>query len=119
MEIFKVASQQLDTQISTQNTQNTQNTRAVEHTNNEQNTKNSTQTMDSKSVNETIKKLNEDMQRLETNVRFGYNDKIDAMYVNVTEANSGKTIRKIPTEHAMKMTEYFKEAIGMLFDKKE
>ena len=39
------------------------------------------------------------------------------MYVNVMEMKTGEVIRKIPTEQAMKLSEYFKEAVGVLFDK--
>nr|WP_314889248.1 flagellar protein FlaG [uncultured Campylobacter sp.] len=33
------------------------------------------------------------------------------------EAKTGEVIRKIPTEQVMKLTETFREAIGVLFDK--
>ncbi|TKX31384.1 FlaG family protein [Campylobacter aviculae] len=63
------------------------------------------------------KKLNEQMDSLDTNVRFGYSDKIDSLYISVTEKNTGREIRKIPSEEAMRLAEYFKDAIGMIFDK--
>lgn len=64
-----------------------------------------------------VKKLNEQMDSLDTNVRFGFNDKIGSMYISVTERNTGKEIRQIPTEEAMRLAEYFRDAIGMIFDK--
>ncbi|MBM0637623.1 flagellar protein FlaG [Campylobacter sp. VicNov18] len=64
-----------------------------------------------------IEKLNEQMDSLGTNVRFGYSDKIGSMYVKVTEKSTGKEIRQIPSEEAMKLAEYFKDVIGMIFDK--
>ena len=71
----------------------------------------------SKEVKEATEKLNKQMEDLGTSIRFGYNDKIGAMYVNVMEMKTGEVIRKIPTEQAMKLSEYFKEAVGVLFDK--
>ncbi len=71
-----------------------------------------------KELDNTVKKLNDQMDSLNINIRFGFNDKIDSMYVNVTEKNTGKLIRKIPSEETMKIAEKMKEIIGMIFDKK-
>ncbi|MBS4234990.1 FlaG family protein [Campylobacter vulpis] len=62
-------------------------------------------------------KLNGQMEALGTNVRFGYNDKINSMYLSVTERTTGKEIRQIPSEEAMRLAEHFKEVVGMIFDK--
>ncbi|MFK5880891.1 MAG: FlaG family protein [Sulfurospirillum sp.] len=69
-------------------------------------------------LDKTVKNLNEQMKSLDTNVTFGFNDKIDTMFVNVMERSTGKIIRKIPTEEAMKLSEKMKEIVGMIFDKK-
>lgn len=69
-------------------------------------------------LNRTVKELNNQMEALDTNVKFGFNDKINAMFVNVMERSSGKMIRKIPTEEAMSLAEKMKEIVGMIFDKK-
>ena len=71
----------------------------------------------SEKIEEATKKLNEQMEEFGTSIRFGYNDKIQSMYVNVMETKTGEIIRKIPTEQIMKLTETFREAIGVLFDK--
>ncbi|EKT7274525.1 flagella length regulator FlaG [Campylobacter coli] len=63
------------------------------------------------------KKLNEQMDSLDTNVRFGYSDKIGSMYISVTEKSTGREIRQIPSEEAMRLAEYFRDVIGMIFDK--
>ncbi|EAJ1168751.1 flagellar protein FlaG [Campylobacter jejuni] len=69
-------------------------------------------------VSENItKKLNEQMDSLDTNVRFGYSDKIGSMYISVTEKSTGREIRQIPSEEAMRLAEYFRDVIGMIFDK--
>jgi len=66
----------------------------------------------------TVEQLNQQMDALDTNVKFGFNDKIDAMFVNVMERSTGKMIRKIPTEEAMTLAEKMKEIVGMIFDRK-
>lgn len=63
------------------------------------------------------KKLNKQMDSLDTNVRFGYSDKLGSMYIRVVEKSTGREIRQIPSEEAMRLAEYFKDAIGMIFDK--
>ena len=71
-----------------------------------------------KHLNNTVKKLNDQMDSLNINIKFGFNDKIDTMFVDVTERSTGKLIRKIPSEETMKLAEKMKEIIGMIFDKK-
>jgi flagellar protein FlaG len=65
-----------------------------------------------------VEKLNSNMRALDTNVMFGYNDKIGTMFVSVMERSTGKMIRKIPTEEAMLLSEKMQEIIGTIFDKK-
>jgi len=69
-------------------------------------------------LNDTVDKLNKNMEELGTNVKFGFNDKIDMMFVNVVERSTGKPIRKIPTEEAMLLSEKMQEIVGTIFDKK-
>lgn len=69
-------------------------------------------------LNNAVKKMNMQMDALNTNIMFGYNDKIEAMFVNVMERDSGKLIRKIPSEEAMKLAEKMAEIVGMIFDQK-
>ncbi len=80
------------------------------------------QSLDKKDIKQqldnTIKHLNDHMKSLDTNITFGFNDKIDTMFVNVMERSTGKIIRKIPTEEAMDLSEKMKEIVGMIFDKK-
>ncbi|MEB2803878.1 FlaG family protein [Campylobacter upsaliensis] len=68
-------------------------------------------------LKEVAQKLNDQAESLNTNVRFGYNDKINSMYLSVTEKSTGKEIRQIPSEEAMRLSEHFREVIGMIFDK--
>ena len=66
----------------------------------------------------TIENLNKHMDSLDTNVKFGFDDKIEQMFVNVVERSTGKIIRKIPSEEAMKISEKMREIVGIIFDKK-
>lgn len=79
------------------------------------------QTTDEKSMNERLSKLtdelNQQMNALNTNIKFGFNSETDSMYISVTEKNTGRVIRQIPSEEAMRLTAYLKDAIGMIFDK--
>nr|WP_315063265.1 FlaG family protein [uncultured Campylobacter sp.] len=121
MEIFKVASQPMANAVTSSHAQSSTQTREVEQTHIQHDaTRNLTEQNNetlSKEVKEATEKLNKQMEDLGTSIRFGYNDKIGAMYVNVMEMKTGEVIRKIPTEQAMKLSEYFKEAVGVLFDK--
>ena len=62
--------------------------------------------------------LNELSESLNVDVKFAYNDKINEVYVNVTDKNTGKVIRKLPSEEAMKIKETMKDVVGSLFDVK-
>ena len=121
MEIFKAASQPIANVATSSHAQSSTQTREVEQTHIQHDaTRNLTEQNNetlSKEVKEATEKLNKQMEDLGTSIRFGYNDKIGAMYVNVMEMKTGEVIRKIPTEQAMKLSEYFKEAVGVLFDK--
>ena len=115
MEIFKVASQPMANVATSSHAQSSTQTREVERTQIQQDaTKNLTE-QNNETLNEKVKeateKLNKQMEDLGTSIRFGYNDKIEAMYVNVMEMKTGDVIRKIPTEQAMKLSEYFREAV--------
>ena len=121
MKIFKVASQPMANVATSSHAQSSTQTREVERTQIQQDatqnlTEQNNETL-SKEVKEATEKLNKQMEDLGTSIRFGYNDKIGAMYVNVMEMKTGEVIRKIPTEQAMKLSEYFREAVGVLFDK--
>lgn len=122
MEIFNAVSKQMDTSgidnfkptqvasatelkpartIETSEDRNNQDKKEIEH-----------------QLKRAVKNLNNQMDRLNTDITFGYNDKINSMYVDVKERSTGKLIRKFPSEEAMKLTEHFKEVIGIIFDEK-
>jgi len=57
------------------------------------------------------------MEQLDTNVRFAYNDTLNLMVVQVKDAKTGDLVTQLPSKQAIKISEYFKESIGILFDK--
>lgn len=123
MEIFKAAAQQLDmANISSQKQQFNPQTREVENPNLRQDStaqNGAGEHLTNEQIQEILAQTNDNLSLLNTNIRFGYNDKIDSMFVNVLEADTGTVIRKIPTDQVMKLTEHFKDIVGMIFDKKE
>lgn len=120
MEISKV-NRQMDTVLTNMSqkaneSQTSSNTQAVKSENQQDGKGQQEQGVSEKLAN-TVKKLNEQMDSLDTNVRFGYSDKLGSMYISVIEKSTGREIRQIPSEEAMRLTEYFRDAIGMIFDK--
>ena len=69
-------------------------------------------------LNELVAKLNKEVTPIAENIKFGFNDDIDGLMVNVVDAKTGEVIRQFPTEDAIEIMKKMKELIGMLFDKK-
>jgi len=121
MDIFSSASKQVQSAVSVPKTEAPTQTRSVEtsHQMEKSAKDNALNKQDiSQKLTATVEKLNSNMKALDTNVMFGYNDKIGTMFVNVMERSTGKMIRKIPTEEAMLLSEKMQEIIGTIFDKK-
>lgn len=72
---------------------------------------------EAKSLQDLTKELNEQMDKLDTNIAFAFSDETERLYVKVLEKNTGKLIREFPTEQARALTGYLKSAVGILFDK--
>lgn len=83
----------------------------------EQNKKQDNETK-SVEIENVSKEFNEMSKDLNLDVKFAYNAKIDTVYINVTNKNTGEIIKKLPTEEAMKIKESMKDLVGVLFDKK-
>lgn len=122
MEIFKAAGQQ--TQQSVAPTHHA-HTREIEKTQiqhdaaqkDDDNNLNLSPGELNKKMQEVTQKLNENMSQLNTNIRFSYNAQENTMVVQVREADTGAIIRELPTKEALRIARYFKESIGLLFDK--
>jgi len=63
-------------------------------------------------------KFNRMSEKLNLDIKFAYNEKIDQVYLNVIDKQTGQVIRKLPSEEAMKISETMKELVGNLLDKK-
>ena len=121
MDIFSATSKQVETATTPKavSATDTTTTRPVEQTADTSQINQPTTKEDKvKSLTKTVKDLNDQMDMLNTNITFGFNDKIDVMYVNVMEKSTGKLIRKFPTDEAMNLSEKMKEIVGIIFDKK-
>ena len=110
MDIFSTASKQVESAVATPKMEAPAQTRQVENSHQ--------MAKIAEKLTETVNKLNKQMDSLDTNVQFGFNDKINTMFVDVVERSTGKQIRKIPTEEAMALSEKMQEIIGTIFDKK-
>ena len=65
-----------------------------------------------------VVELNDISDSLNTDIKFGYDDELAEVFVTVTDKNTGKVIRKLPSEDAMKIKKSMKELVGSLFDKR-
>jgi len=129
MEIFKAAANQvLDTSMST-SAQRQIDSRPIEHSDTKLSADKNIESKDmneldglsneelAKRTREVTDRLNYQMQQLDTNVRFAYNEKLNLMVVQVKDAKTGEEITQLPSKEAIRISEYFKESIGILFDK--
>ena len=129
MEIFKAAANQtLDASMST-SAQRQIDSRPIEHSDVKVNADKNGKSKDANELDglsnedlarktrEVTDRLNYQMQQLDTNVRFAYNEKLNLMVVQVKDAKTGEEITQLPSKEAIKISEDFKESIGILFDK--
>ena len=70
-----------------------------------------------KDVDELVKKLNEAMAPLNTDIKFGV-DQHDIFYVAAVDAKTNKIIRRFPAEQAQDFLPKMQEVSGILFDSK-
>ena len=117
MDIFSTTSKQVET-ATTPKVANSTQVRNIEQSSDSNKVNQQSQSGSKETLKKTVDDLNDQMDILNTNISFGFNDKIDMMYIDVKEKSSGKIIRKIPTEEAMSLSEKMKEIVGMIFDKK-
>ncbi len=83
-----------------------------------QNSNNQQEQKDVENLKNISLEFNEISDELNLDIKFAYNEKIDTVYLNVTDKNTGKIIRKLPSEDAMKIKESMKDLVGVLFDEK-
>jgi len=74
--------------------------------------------MTKEQLQELTTKLNKEMEPLNPDIKFSYDEKINELVVNVIDKNTDRIIRKIPSEEALKIMEKMRELVGALFDDK-
>ncbi|TLD87554.1 FlaG family protein [Helicobacter sp. MIT 05-5294] len=68
-------------------------------------------------LNELAQQLNKELNPLNTNVTFGFNEDIEGLFITVSEKDTNRVIRKIPSDEAMQLMAKMKEIVGIIFDK--
>jgi len=68
-------------------------------------------------VQDLVKKLNNALAPMNTNLKFGV-DSQDVFYVSVVESQTNKMIRRFPAEQAQDFLPKMQEVTGVLFDHK-
>ena len=68
-------------------------------------------------LNELAQQLNKELNPLNTNVTFGFSEDIQGLYITVSERNTNRVIRKIPSDEAMELMAKMKEVVGIIFNK--
>ena len=66
-----------------------------------------------------INKINENVSKLNKDVRFSYNDTLKSLVVKVIDAKTGKVIREIPSQEVINLQKKLSEVVGIIFDSKE
>ncbi len=62
--------------------------------------------------------LNQKAQSESLNVVFGFDRELNQSYISVIDKDSGKEIRKLPSEDALKFAKSMKESLGRLLDRR-
>lgn len=68
-------------------------------------------------LNELAQQLNKELSPLNTSIAFNFSEDIEGLYITVSERDTNRLIRKIPSEEAMQLMAKMKEIVGMIFDK--
>ncbi len=72
-----------------------------------------------KELKRIIDKINENVSRLNKDVKFSYNEAIKSLVVKVIDAKTGKVIREIPPQEVINLQKKLSEVVGIIFDSKE
>jgi len=71
-----------------------------------------------KELQKIVEELNREMNPLNIDLKFKFNDKIDELTVMVIDKKTNEVIREFPPKEALRLMEKMRELVGMLFDKK-
>lgn len=67
---------------------------------------------------ELAKQLNEEMSSVNTNLIFDYEDSISSLVLTIKQADTGKVIRKIPTDEVMELMRQMRDVVSVVLDTK-
>ncbi|WP_025209906.1 flagellar protein FlaG [Hippea sp. KM1] len=70
-------------------------------------------------IKRVINKINENVSKLNKDVKFTYSDTIKSLVVKVVDAKTGKVIREIPPQEVINLQKKLSEVVGIIFDSKE
>lgn len=75
---------------------------------------------DAQKIRETVEKMNEELKKVDTSIRFKVHESHDGtlnrISIKVIERESEKVIMEIPSEESIEFSEKMDEITGMLFD---
>lgn len=71
----------------------------------------------SKEIEDISKNLNNAISGINTNIRFGFDNKSNVFYVSVIDTETNKIIRRFPKEESEYLLERLKELRGFFIDK--
>lgn len=69
-----------------------------------------------KKLLELAKDLNKEMKFINTSLIFAYEDSISSLVLTIKQSDSGKIIRKIPTDEAMELMKKMRDIISVILD---
>lgn len=64
------------------------------------------------------KELNKEMQFINTNLMFDYEDSISSLVLTIKQRDSGEVIRKIPTDEALELMKKMRDIVSVVLDTK-
>ena len=64
------------------------------------------------------RQLNTKAQNENLDITFGYDKDLNKVYISVIDKHSGKEIRKLPSDEALKFAKSIKESLGRLLDRR-
>ena len=68
-------------------------------------------------LSQLAQQLNKELSPLNTSIAFNFSEDIEGLYITVSERDTNRLIRKIPSDEAMQLAAKMKEIVGMIFDK--
>ena len=77
----------------------------------------SLQPSDRKALMSTVKNLNEKLESQELQARFSVDEESGQFIVSITDSNTGKVVRQIPTEEALDFARNAEKGVGVLVNK--